>query len=125
MLHASPVRYARSILVLALLSTSCGGLTQALRALRPVQEEVVRLVNSPHVTVNLANGRYLIIGIANSPIRDLSPDEKHRKALEIATAGYATYALRSTLQQVNVVFPTVRRSFLFLWVNRVGNDDAF
>jgi predicted Zn-dependent protease len=86
---------------------------------------VVRLVNSPNVTVNLANGRYLIIGIPNSPIRELSPDEKRRRALEIATAGYATYALRSTLQQVNVVFPTVRRSVLFLWVNRVGNDDAF
>jgi predicted Zn-dependent protease len=121
---AQPRGSFKAIFVLALLVTSCGALSQSLNALRTVQQAVVRLANTPDVTVNLNNGRALTIGIVNSPLKDLGPDEKLEKALEIATLGYGTYPLRSTLERVNVVFPTSRRYLLFASVNRVGDGDS-
>ena len=91
----------RTLLVFALIVlVSCGDLR-----LQPVQRAVVRLLNNPDVGVDVTNHRLLTIRIADSLFRGVPPDEKRRKALEIATAGYLAYANRSALERVDVVVP--------------------
>jgi len=98
--------WRRALFLFALAAlVSCGGFGWTRGALPPVQRAIVRLLNDPNVTVDLMNRRLLTIRIANSPLRNLPSDDKSRKALEIATAGYMAYAFRSTLEQVQVDFP--------------------
>jgi len=119
-------RYLPATCALALLVAACGRSGQTLTELLPVQREIARLVSGSNVAVNVTNVRYLTIRIPDSPIRQLSPDEKAQKTLEIARVGYATYSLRATLERVDVVFPSTTGSYgSFTSTSRVGQGESF
>jgi hypothetical protein len=118
-------RYVPAICGLALLVAACDRFSQTLTEVLPVQREVARLVSGSHVEVNVTNARYLTIRIPNSPIRQLTQDEKAQKTLEIARVGYATYPLRASLERVDVVLPSAGSDESSTSTNRVGQGDSF
>jgi predicted Zn-dependent protease len=112
--------------ILTLISLPACGFPETIRRLWRVQAAVAHAAGtgSGAVSVNLANGRYLVIAIDN-PARSERPDQVREKALMLAKAAYAAYDLRSTLEQVTVTFPTVHTALFLVTVRRVGAEDAF
>jgi predicted Zn-dependent protease len=109
-------RLAVSVAGILLAFASCqrvGQLEDTLRELQQVKKEVSGLVDTDEVSVNINNGRYLSIGITNSPLTNLPAAEKRQNALEIAKLAYASYASRAGLEIVVVAFVIHRSHFLF------------
>lgn len=80
----------------------------------PVQQAVSRLVEPDIVRVDLQDGRYMRIGIINSPLRDLPVAEKQDRAVEIARRAYTSYQSKSTLEVVDVAFNIQGTRLFFL-----------
>jgi predicted Zn-dependent protease len=117
---------AASTLGILLLFAACQGvgqLTEILRDLQPVHEQVSRLVGTDAVRVNIDNGRYLSVGVINSPLKNLPVSEKEQKALEIARLAYMSYGSRSSLQVVDVAFVIQATRLFFL--NYSDGRDSF
>jgi hypothetical protein len=89
--------------------TSCEALRERARVnaeVAAVREAVRAHLSHPHVTVVLIIGNtgYMEVQILNTPLRDLPRVERIAKALQIARLAYTTYASRSTLKEIDVVF---------------------
>src|SRR5215510_9474753 len=88
------------------LGVSCQSIRQAANVigeLQQVQQAVSKAVGS-EVNVNLNNGNSLVIGIVNSPLKDLPTEQKKAKALEFAQLAYRSYSQAAKLDQVSIVF---------------------
>ena len=120
------LRLAAGTIGILLLFAACQGLgqlTEILRDLQPVHQQVSSLVGTGAVRVNIDNGRYLSVGVINSPLKNLPVAEKEQKALEIARLAYMSYASRSSLQVVDVAF--VIQGTRFFVLNYSDGRDSF
>ena len=82
---------------------------ESLSALGQLQSEAPNKFPQQQITFNIttrANGTFLTVRFVNSPWNELPAAEKQAKALEAARWAYATYASRSKLDEVTVVFGT-------------------
>jgi hypothetical protein len=117
-------RSAVALMVAVGLLVGCG---QARRAtaffgkLFAIQKAVQQEVGPYPVAVNLNNGRYLTVGIDNSPLHDLPREEKAAKAKAVAGIAYRAYPDREELAQVSVVF-WVRKTYFLLFHMNNGMD---
>jgi len=91
--------------------------------LQQVQRTVSKAVGTDNVTVNLNNGQYLTIGLVNTPLKNLSSDQRRAKALEVAKLGYRSYPSIPKLSEIRVVF-VVQHSYLGVF-NYTDATDAF
>ena len=98
-------------------------LQDTLRELQEVQQQVSERVGTHDVRVNLNNGQFLTIGIANSSWQSLPPDEKREKALGLAKLAYASLASTSRVEVVTVTFADRRTYFHLIHYSKVL--DAF
>ncbi len=96
---------------------------KSLGELQDVQAAVAKEAGTPAVQVNLMNGRYLSVGIVNSPVGKLPREEKQAKALELAKVAYRTLPSRSALEKVRVTFVVAERRFLI--VNYTNATDGY
>jgi hypothetical protein len=106
----------------------CDGARQmmgTLGALQDVQHQVAAAIHHENISVNLNNGRYLTVGIVNSPFKGLPPDQKEAKAREIALVAYKAVRSRANLERVGVVFVVRRTYFLFFNYNDATDYHAF
>ena len=118
-------RVALCVAVIALCS-ACNGVREVagtLRELQQVQRAVSKVVGSDNVSVNVNNGKYLTIGLVNTPLKELPAAQKKAKALEVAALAYRSYPSKSSVTDVNVVF-VVRRSYLMVF-NYTDATDVF
>jgi archaemetzincin len=76
------------------------------------------------VSVNLTDGRHLVVAIENGASAERSGGEPDT-ALTVARAAYAAYDLRSTLERVIVAFPTVRKTLFVISVRRLEDGHVF
>ena len=102
------MRPAGWLLAAAALACSCGIVKDAVKRsgeIEEVEAAVVRLLGHRNVDAFLENSpEFLKVEIKNSPLRDLPPAERRSKALQIAGLAYGTYASRSGLKTIEVVF---------------------
>lgn len=102
----------KRVAMLALCSsflTSCGTTRDFIKVnaeVGAVEEAVRTHLAHRHVDVALVMGNpgYMQVEILNTPLGDLPRVERIAKALQIARLAYATYASRSTLKEIDVVF---------------------
>jgi hypothetical protein len=87
-------------------------LTYAAGTTRPRNSWTATPTGNDNVTVFLNNGRYLDIGLVNSPWKSLPPAAKAAKAGEVAGVAVAAYPERSSLARINVTYTTNRTYFL-------------
>ncbi len=81
---------------------SCDGVYHAagtIGELQQLQQSVSKAVGGGNVNVNLNNGKYLHLGIVNTPLKDLPSEQKKAKALEVARLSYKTYPKAANLEQ--------------------------
>ena len=80
------------LLVVALTALcSCDGVRNAagtIGELQQLQQSVSKAVGGGNVSVNLNNGKYLYVGIVNTPLKDLPSEQKKAKALEVAKLSF-------------------------------------
>jgi hypothetical protein len=101
------------VILLALL-VSCSGVHEmaaTLQDLQKVQRDLAKELGNNEIRVNLNNGRFLSIGVVNSPLRALPADQRNAKALELARIAYNSYPSRSALNSISVTFAS-HRSYL-------------
>ena len=87
--------------------SSCDSVPQAtgtIGELQQLQQSVGKAVGGGDVNINLSNGKYLYVGIVNSPLKDLPSDQKKAKALEVAKLCYKSYPEATNLEQISVAF---------------------
>ena len=89
--------------------------------LKEISDRVGILVGDKQVGVSLNNGKHLQVSLLNSPLKNLPPEEKRRKALEIAGLAYKSYSGRSGLETVSVVF-RVEHTYLLIVHYRDSSD---
>ena len=94
-----------------------------LRQLQQIQQQVSERVGTHDVAVNLNIGRFLSIGITNSPWEGLPTSEKRQKALEIARLAHAGVGSESRVEVVTVGF-AVRRTY-FAFINYSRTTDVY
>ena len=119
----------RSVLtagVLFFAFTACdaaGGMAKSLSELQQVQAAVAKEAGTPAVGINLMNGKYLSVGIVNSPIGKLPRDARQAKALTLARVAFQALSSRQALAKVRVSFVDQERRFLI--VNYTNTTDSF
>jgi hypothetical protein len=91
--------------------------------LQAVQKAVAAHVGTDNIRVNLNNGRYLTVGVVNTPLKTLPDAERRAKAREIAQVAYSSYSSKASLETVGVTF-VVHRSY-FLVFNYTDATDYF
>ncbi len=107
-------------------AAGCGtahNVARTFQELQIVQQDVVKATGHPTVQVNLANSRYLSVGLVNSPVRDRPEQERRAKALEIAKVAFRAYSSRDELVEVHVAYVTKRTYFLI--VHHTDATDVF
>ena len=117
--------FSIGLLAAVVVLTSCSGVQKVSTAFKDivtVQAALVRALGLNQIRVLLA-GQFLNVGIVNSPLHDLSVDEKKAKALEIARLAYNTFPSRSELKDIIVTF-AVHRSYLGIF-NFDDSRDSF
>ncbi len=87
-------------------------MAQSLGELQQVQVAVAKEAGTPLVQINLMNGKYLSVGIVNSPLGKLPCDAKQAKALELARAAFQALSKRQAVAKVRVTFVVYERRFL-------------
>ena len=102
------MKIAGPLLLGAFLLSSCGIVRDGIKRSAEIQEVEAaagRLLGDRTVDAYLENSTdHMKIDIKNSPLRDLPSAERRAKALEVARLAYATYASRSSLKEIEVVF---------------------
>ncbi len=98
-------------------------MAQSLGELQQVQVAVAKEAGTPLVQINLMNGKYLSVGIVNSPLGKLPCDAKQAKALELARAAFQALSKRQAVAKVRVTFVVYERRFLI--VNYTNTTDSF
>jgi hypothetical protein len=94
-----------------------------LRDLQKVQRDLAKALGDNEIRVNLSNGRFLSIGVVNSPLKALPADQRNAKALDLARIAYRSYPSRSALNGISVAFVT-HRSYLGVF-NYDDSRDTF
>ena len=113
-----------AVLCVALASCDAArGMAKSLGELQQVQAAVAKEAGSTAVNINLMNGKYLSVGIVNSPLNKLPRDAKRAKALELARVALQALPRREGLQKVRVTFVVQERRFLI--VNFTNATDSF
>jgi hypothetical protein len=95
-------------------------LGDTVRELQEVQKRVSEEAGTHDVGVNLNNGRFLRIGITNSPWENLPDGERRQKALDIAKLAYAVVPARSYVEVVTVTFAARRTFFTINYSKATG-----
>ena len=120
------VQLALTAGVVLLALTACDaarGMARSLGELQQAQAAVVKVAGTPLVQINLMNGKYLSVGIVNSPLGTLPREDRQEKALELARAAFQALPGREKLQNVRVTFVIQERRFLV--VNYTEATDSF
>ena len=114
------IRRELAILLALILPAAC---TQEQRAsfsrLFEVQKTITAQFPGSEVNVNLMNGRYLTITIANSAMNTADPATREREARKAATT--AVRILNEPLESVRVNFTRHRGGFGFNLINSVAS----
>ncbi len=113
-------RSTGALLVAASLFVGCSGAKGAvglLGEIQEVQQAVAAASATDSVHVNLANERFLSIGVINSSINGQPDEVRATRALELAKVAYASFPSRNKLQRVSVAFVKQTRRFLILTVS--------
>jgi hypothetical protein len=88
-----------------------------------VERAVGALIAHKDVDAYLENtSAHLKIEIRNSPLRDLPGEERHAKAFQIAQLAFKTYASRSALEDVVVVFVVEKEEGSTRYYNALAVD---
>jgi hypothetical protein len=106
-----------ALVALLLLLPACEKLRQAQRSidgLVTLQKAVQQATGHENVTVVLNNGRYLSIGLVNSPWKSLPPAAKAAKARQVAGLAVAAYPDRGSLARINITY-TTNRTYLLIF----------
>jgi len=114
------------VAALAMLS-ACSAVREAYNALPgvlKVQQQLVATFGYNNIRVMVLNGRYLTIGVVNSPWTDLPAAAKKAKALEIAQVAYRNYESKAALQGIQVAF-VVHKEYLLGFFTYDNASDAF
>jgi hypothetical protein len=98
-------------------------MAKSIGELQQVQEAVAKAAGTQAVQINLMNGKYLSVGIVNSPLGDLPRDAKQAKALELARVALQALPGRQGIEKVRVTFVINERRFLI--VNFTDATDTF
>jgi hypothetical protein len=115
---------AAGVLLLTLAACDAArDMTRSLGELQAVQAAVAKAAGTPAVQVNLMNGKYLSVGIVNSPMGKLPRDAKQAKALELARVAFQALSKRQALAKVRVSFVVHERRFLI--VNYTNSMDSY
>ena len=107
-----------------LLFGGCDSVRKAVNSFSPileVQKKVSKALDGAAVNVNLSNGKYLSLGVINSPLKDLAEKPKKAKAREIAQLAYDSYAPRADLKKVYVAF-VIKKDYFLLFHYTDGSD---
>ncbi len=115
-----------SAAVLFLALTACDAAREMARSvgeLQQVQAAVAKEAGTPAVQINLTNGKYLSVGIVNSPLGKLPRDAKQAKALELARVAFQALPKQQALAKVRVSFVVSEKRFLV--VNYTDATDSF
>ena len=85
-----------------------------LSEVQEVQRQVAAATGHHQLSVNLNNGRFLTVGMVNSPFKELPDGQKEAKAREIALLAYKAFPSRTALESIAVVF-VVHRNYFFVF----------
>jgi hypothetical protein len=117
-----------ALLAVLVFLPACGKLREVKKSVEgvvTVQKAVQQATGQENITVFLNNGRYLGIGLVNSPWKSLPPAEKAAKARQVAGLAVAAYPDRSSLARINVTYTTNRTYFLVLHYTNTTDSYAF
>jgi hypothetical protein len=89
-----------------------------------IQTQLVKVLGYSDIRVNLMNGAFLKVEVANSPLNDLPAEQKKTKAIEIARVAFNADPSRSELKSVSVAF-AIHRSYLLGFFTYDNSSDAF
>jgi hypothetical protein len=109
-----------------LMQMACSGVREAARSvseLPAVQQAVAQKAPGTIVGIKLTNGAYLNVNLVNSPLKKLPDAERQAKAAELAKIAYDSYAYRSQIKSVRVVFAVVSTTLIVVTTN--DSSDAF
>jgi hypothetical protein len=104
-----------ALLALLLFLPACEKVREAKKSVEglvTVQKAVGKATGNDNLTVFLNNGRYLDVGLVNSPWKSLPRAAKAAKARQVAGLALAAYPGRSSLARINVTYTTNRTYFL-------------
>ncbi len=114
------------LLALLLFLPGCETLREAnksLEGIAKIQKAVQQATGQENITVFLNNGRYLDIGLVNSPWKSLPSAEKAARARHVAGLALAADPDRASLASINVTY-TINRTY-FLVVHYTDTTDAY
>jgi hypothetical protein len=97
-------------------------LNESLGGLLELQQKMAKAIPAEEITVGVTNGKYLNLGIVNSPWKDLPADEKRAKSRDAAKLAYDSYPQKTELTEVLVTFVTNKN---YLVVHYTGTTDHF
>lgn len=112
----------------ALALASCQRASQLVdvrRELQQAQRQVSERAGTNDVGVNLNIGRFLTIGITNSPWESLPASERRQKSLEIARLACTSLAPKVRVEVVTVRFSVRRTYFQFINYSRAFDNLQF
>ena len=89
-------------------------MTAVVGDLRAVQSEVAKATGHDEVTVNLSNGRFLAVGLVNSPSAEWPKERRQSQARQIAQLAYDKVHSRLSLDTVFVSY-VVHRKYVFFF----------
>jgi predicted Zn-dependent protease len=102
------------VIGVVLATPACGRVREdgaRLSELQTVQRQIGERAGTADVTINVTNGRFLWIRIANSPWESLGTGERRERALGVARLAYLGSASRFRPEVVTVTF-AVRRAYV-------------
>jgi hypothetical protein len=117
-----------ALLALLLFLPGCEKLRETEKSVADIvklQQSIQRATGQENITVSLNNGRYLDIGLVNSPWKSLPPAAKAAKARQVAGLALAAYPGRGALARINVTYTTNRTYFLVVHYTDTTDSYAF
>jgi len=117
-----------ALLALLLFLPACEKLRETEKSVEGIvalQRALQKATGQENVTVFLNNGRYLDIGLVNSPWKSLPSAAKAAKAREVAGLAFAAYPDRSSLARIGVTYTTDRTYFLVVHYTDATDAYAF
>ena len=84
--------------------SSFRGLVGDLQQVMQLQQQLQQQTGQTGLTVNLNNGRFLLVNFVNSPLAKLPADQKKSKALQVARLAYRDWPKRTDLASITVAF---------------------
>jgi hypothetical protein len=99
------------IAVLAVVTASAGcsgfrGLVGEVGDLQRLQQQLRQQTGQNDIAISLNNDAYLSVRLVNSPWKNLPPDQKQAKSLELARMAYNDWPKRADLASVSVTYET-------------------